>query len=60
MVDSTTLYTEGPDVYAGKLGIDIGDLHVKICAGINGVSISHFTDAELKFLKACLEVACEF
>lgn len=45
---------------ADKLNVDIGDLHMKICAGINGLSISHFTDEELKFIKACVEVACDF
>ena len=46
--------------YANNLGVSIEDLHKKICDGLAGVSISHFTDDELKMLKAALEIAVEW
>lgn len=46
--------------FALSRGVDIEELHKKVQAGLDGESISHFTADELRVLKACIEVACDF
>lgn len=52
---------ESPGIQFALLrGVDIDELHKKVQAGLDGESIPHFTNDELRVLKACIEVACEF
>ena len=46
--------------YATSQGVNVEELHDRICRAINGEDVPHLSVAELKVLKACIEVACEF
>lgn len=47
------------ETLAETFGVNLVDLHQKVCDGIAGVSISHFTDGELQVIRNALEVAGE-
>ncbi len=51
--------TSPADDYAATLGLSVSDIHDKLIKAQEGEPVS-FSIEEMRFLKACVEIACGF